>query len=389
MLSRLAIFAIAFALGSSCLAVDKSKRWIEEAESGFFLSFDADKSHLCLRAKRDERSLTVEWNAVEKFDWELEHPLRFDHIEYPAYPIIVDKWLLLTFNRMTTGPIPDCEPFELQFLHPQIMAVLGIDSSVSKAAYEGVPISVTLRDDSVKRFLLSRGHCPVDTTREESLSRAENEAFGRVLKESVVSTRKMFDLRVAELKVVSYPFKQAVWSDDNKKPQRFYLIDDLRSLFNETRQSLVANIESEKAAALVAYIEAKVPDEKVLRQNSFSKDSRLISKESGDRLIGSVEYVFQKLTTAAENIALDLRVISIPDPVNVTLRTMKGLELRGTSEAPIRNVYRGIYTVIVEKFGFKTIAYDINFIDRPGDTLDCHKLVPENDVEQAHNCDLK
>jgi hypothetical protein len=249
------------------------------------------------------------------------------------------------------------------------------------------PLGITNDRQEAQGFVLSNGNCDSDVRRQGLLDEIEDSQHAAELANAVDFARDRFRKRIAKLTVVTFPFKD-VNLDESTSRDQFYLVQELGTVLEETKQVLTQPLNPPWAAPLIKYIDLRMPDRRNVERKNFEKDSRLISKATGDQLVRSVEYVFQKLTTVAADIALNVSVISNPSPVDVTLRTRVGREIRGTSGSPIRHVYRGIYTVIIQKFRFKTITYDINFVESPGDTLNC-QLVPEQSPEAWHPCDLK
>jgi hypothetical protein len=217
--------------------------------------------------------------------------------------------------------------------------------------------------------------------------RIENQEFARSVRKLVDEAQTDLLDDVNHLTIVSFPLKN-MSLQGNQERNQYYLLADLSRIFDQVRSTL-GKIETDKGAALLAHIEANIPDNQALQHKAFELDARIIAKKTADEAIQSVKNMLRKIMTATSDIALDLTVLTIPKPANVTLVTRGNLKITGTTAEPIQNVYRGAYTIIVEKFGFKTIRIEEDFIDRPGDVLDCHALVPESAKELPSSCDLK
>jgi hypothetical protein len=154
---------------------------------------------------------------------------------------------------------------------------------------------------------------------------------------------------------------------------------DLNAVRERTRTNVLAKVPTPDIP-LKTYVGDQLP-------KPVPESAGFVSKENGETYLQAIENLLAKLTRMP-TFRFDLTVRSQPDRARFDLIPSVGSGTSTTTNDTLTNVYRGVYTYTVTKSQYKTLSFDIDFIDRSGTTLEC-QLLPVSDPSPGLPCQLR
>jgi hypothetical protein len=168
---------------------------------------------------------------------------------------------------------------------------------------------------------------------------------------------------------------------DRGDPATAYSTSDVNFILSGIRTDSFARIPPDDEP-LRQYLARRLPE-----PIEDLESSGFVPKERAESFFESIKDVLTKLMKV-HSFVIDIKVASTPSQARFELVPTMGASISTTTNDTITNVYRGEYTYVISKAGYKEVTEHLNFIERSGTTLECQLLLT-SDEQSALPCKLK